>query len=261
MTLLAVLTLASACRAGAPLPEANPYVRALVAVQRRNEEALSLYTYDVSETREELDGDGQVARRRTRAYEVFHVQGRPVRRLVSRDGQPLPTTEREHVDRKARELAAALRAGTAVSEQPGVRLSRILERYDFTLAGREELEGRCALVFDFTPRPGDFPLERDFVLRKLAGRLWVDEAEQAVVRLELRNTGSVRVALGLAANVASVAFRAEFTRLEQGVWLPRRFEGSAAGRKLVFVGFHVRDLMSFGNFRRFEVDVQEQIRP
>jgi hypothetical protein len=261
VTLFAVLTLAAACNAGASLPEANPYVRALVAVQRRNEEALSLYTYDVDETREELDGDGKVARRRTRLYEVLQVKGRPVRRLVQRDGQPLSPDERERVERRTSERAEALRAGTAGGEPPGVRLSRILERYDFRAAGREEVEGRCALVFDFTPRPGDFPLERDFVLKQLAGRLWVDEAERAVVRLELRNTGSVRVAFGLAASVASARFRAEFVRLADGVWLPRRFEGSAAGRKLIFARFHVRDVMSFGNFRRLGVDVQEQARP
>jgi len=259
--LAAALALASACPVGASLPEANPYVRALVSAQRRNEEALSLYTYDVSETREDVDGQGRVARRRTRVYEVFHVKGRPVRRLASRDGRPLPPAERERVERKARELAEALRAGTAVTEQPGVRLSRILERYAFAAAGREEVEGRCALVFDFAPRPGDFPLERDFVLKKLAGRLWVDEAEQAVVRLELRNTGGVRVAFGLGANVSSVAFRADFARLEDGVWLPRRLEGRAAGRKLLFVRFRVHEVMSFGHFQRFAVDVEEQVKP
>jgi hypothetical protein len=184
-----------------------------------------------------------------------------VRRLVARDGRPLAPAERERVERKAREQAEALQAGTAVTEQPALRLSRILERYDFRQAGGEEIDGRCALVFEFSPRSGDFAVERDFVLRKLAGRLWVDEAEQAVVRLEVRNTGGVRVALGLGASVKTVTARAEFQRVEPGLWLPRRLEGAAAGRKLVFVRFSVRDVMTFDHFRRFSVDVEEHLSP
>jgi hypothetical protein len=142
-----------------------------------------------------------------------------------------------------------------------VRFSQILERYEFRSAGREPRNGRCTLVFDFSARPGDFALERDFLLRKLAGRLWVDEAEQAVVRLEARNTGGVRVLLGIGARVSAATFRAEFTRLEEGVWLPRLVEGSAEGSKLVFVAFRVRERLDFGGFRRFSVDVREPIRP
>ncbi len=258
--LLAATALASACTAG-PLPDPNVYVRQLLTVQRRQEEALSRYTYDVTETREELDAQGRVSRRRTRAYAVFHVKGRPVRRLVARDGQPLSPAERERIDRRTREMTKALADGTAATEQPGVRLSRILERYDFRSAGREELNGRCALVFDFAARPGDFPLERDFVLRKLAGRLWVDEEEQAVVRLDVRNTGGVKIAFGLGASISSAGFHGEFVRMEEGVWLPRLLQGRAEGRKLLFLGFRLRDTLAFANYRRFEVAVEEQARP
>ncbi len=256
------LALASSCPAGEnPIADTNTYVRQLVGLQRRQEEALSLYTYDVTETREDLDGSGRVERRRSRSYEVFHVRGRPVRKLVARDGRPLSPAERETYERRARELADAIRSGRAASEQPGVRLSRILERYDFTSGGREQVNGRCALVFDFKARPGDFALERDFVLRKLAGRLWVDEAEQAVVRVEVHSTGGVSVALGIAVKVSAAAFKAEFRRMEEGVWLPASIEASAAGRKLLFIGFRVRERLAFDDYKRFSVDVQEQVRP
>jgi hypothetical protein len=258
---LAALALTSACTAGAALPDPDAYVRSLLTVQRRQEEALSRYTYDVTESREELDGQGRVTRRRTRAYEVYHVKGRPVRRLVARDGQPLPAAERARQEQRARELAAAIAAGRATKEQPGVRLSRILERYRFTSAGREEVNGRCALVFDFAARPGDYALERDFVLRKLAGRLWVDEAEQALVRLDVRNTAGVKIAFGLGANVSSAGLHAEFVRMEDDVWLPRLLQGRAEGRKLLFLGFRVRETLAFANYRRFQVEVDEQARP
>jgi len=58
--------------AGDPLPEGNAYVRGLVERQRRREEAVNRYTYDVSEVREELDGDGRRRSLSTARYEVFH---------------------------------------------------------------------------------------------------------------------------------------------------------------------------------------------
>ena len=259
MPFLAVLALASSCPAAAPLPEPDAYVQKLLAAQRQQEEALSRYTYDVAETRQELDGQGRVTRERTRAYEVFHVKGRPVRRLVARDGQPLPPAERERIDRRARDSAAALGAGEQPS--PGLQLSRILERYEFKAVGRESVEGRCALVFDFAARPGDFLLQRDFVLRKLGGRVWVDEAEQALVRLDVHNTGGVRIALGLAASVSSAGLHGEFVRLQPGVWLPRLLQGRIDGRKLLFLGFRVRERMEFRNYRRQQTGVDEPTTP
>lgn len=260
MSFLGALAVASAC-AVAPPVDANVYVRHLVGIQRRQEEALSRYTYDVSEAREEVDGQGRVVRRRERAYEVFHVKGRPVRRLVSRDGRPLAAGDREAIDRRAQEMAQAIRNGQVATEQPGVRISRILERYDFRAAGEEQVNGRCARVFDFVARPGDFELERDFVLKKLAGRLWVDVAEDAVVRLEARNTGGLRLALGIAASVSAAAFECEFLRLEAGVWLPKLMQGSARGKKLVFFGFDVRERLTFSNYRQFDVSVEEKLQP
>jgi hypothetical protein len=259
--LLAALAAATTCAAAPPVADADAYVRHLVGGQRRQEEALSRYTYDVREMREDVDGHGRVVRRRERVYEVFHVRGRPVRRLITRDGRPLPPADRAANDRRAQELAQRIREGRVASEQPGVRISRILERYDFRNVGSEQVEGRCARVFDFAARPGDFELERDFVLKKLAGRLWVDVAEEAVVRLEARNTDGVRIALGIAASVNAASFRGDFLRLEAGVWVPREMQGSARGKKLVFFGFHVRERLSFTSYRRFSVDVEERHQP
>jgi len=256
---LAVLVLNAACQVAAPLPEGDAYVRGLLSGERRREDALSRYTYDVSEVREELDRAGRVHKRRTRDFEVFVVLGRPVRRLVARDGRALTGRERAKQERHARELAEALAAGKAASEQPRVRLSKVLERYRFVAVSREELDGRCAIAFDFTALPGDFALERDPVLRRLAGRLWVDEAERAVARVEVRNASGIKLAFGVGASVSSLSLRVEFTRLPDGVWLPRLVESLAVGRKFLVSGFRVRTTTAYGRYRRFEVEVQEEV--
>ncbi len=259
--MIAALALAGTCTTGAAIADANAYVRELVGRQRHQEEQISRYTYDVSESRQDLDAQGRAIRDRTRAYEVYHVKGRPVRRLVARDGQPLPPAEQQRQDARAREQAESIRSGRSASEPPGVRISIALERYDFRFAGREEMDGRCALVFDFVARTGEFPGEHDFLLRKLAGRLWADEQDQAIARLDVHNTGGVKIALGIGANISSASFHGEFVRLEPGVWLPRLLQGGAQGRKLLFIGFRVRETLSFDHYRRLDSDAGDSGRP
>ncbi|HEY8233916.1 MAG TPA: hypothetical protein VIJ10_14730 [Vicinamibacteria bacterium] len=257
---VALLVLAAACAAAVPLPEGDAYVRALVGAQVRREEALSRYSYDVSEVVEDLDRSGAVRKRRSRDFEVFMVKGRPVQRLVAKDGRPLSGREREQEERRVRKLADAVAAGKTASELPGVRLAKLLERYRFVATAREEIAGRCAVAFDFAALPGDFKIDYDGVMRRLAGKLWVDEEERAVARVEVRNTSDIKIALGLAVKVSSLALSAEFTRLETSVWLPRSVETLVIGRKLLVSGLRVRRVASYSNYRRFEVDVEEEMR-
>jgi hypothetical protein len=147
-----------------------------------------------------------------------------------------------------------------VREQPGVRLSQIFERYDFRSVARETIDGRSALVLDFTPRPGKRDLDGDSVLRRLTGRIWVDEDERQVVRAHLRNTDAVKFGLGIVARLSHVDAVLEFRKLEDGVWLPRSIRIEYAGRKL-FKGFRNRHTATYDRFRQFEVESQEQVRP
>jgi hypothetical protein len=243
------------------LPEGNAYVHQLVERHLKRERALDSYTYDVRELREDLDESGRVKKARSRRYEVFFVRGRPVRRLVGEDERPLSAERQRKVDREAREKAEAISGGTAVTEQPGMRLSAILDRYDFRSIGREPIDARPSIVLDFGALPGHRSIDGDNVLRNLAGRIWVDEAEGEVVRAEARNTSTIKFALGLGASVATLAFRLEFRKVDESVWLPARVEATVAGRALLFKGFRIRVTTSFSNYRQFRVDVNERVEP
>src|SRR5262245_31892178 len=213
MVPVALLLAALAAQASpADLPEGNAFVKGLVGAQKRNEDALNRYTYDLLDVREELDGKGGVKKRHSRLQEVFHVKGRPVGRLVAENDQPLPAEKQLKEDRKVAEKVQAILEDKTVREKPGVRLSLILERYDFHSVARETVDGRSALVLDFSPRPGKRGLDGDSVLRKLTGRIWVDEEERQVVRAHLRNTDAVKFALGLVASLSHLDATLEFRK-------------------------------------------------
>jgi hypothetical protein len=244
------------------LPEGNAYVKGLVTRQREREAALNRYTYDVEEVEERLDGDGKISEAKTRRFEVFYVKGSPVRKKVAQNGGPLPPGDAEKEERRVTQQVEDILEGRTVREVPGVRLSQILERYDFNTVAREMRDGRTNLVFAFEPREGKRDLKGDFVLRRLAGRIWVDEEERELVRAELKSTGKIKVAFGLGASVESVSVTVQFRKLEDNLWLPARVVSEAAGRRFVFSRFHVRATALYTRYRRFEAEAEpETIAP
>lgn len=241
------------------LPDGNAFVRGLVGAQKRNEEALDRYTYDLLEIREELDGKGAVKKRHSRLSQVFYVKGRPVKKLVSEDDQPLSPKRQAEEDREVTKRVEAIVKGDSVAERPGLRLSTVLERFDFKSVAREDVSGRTALALDFAPRPGKRDIDSDNVLRRLTGRIWVDEAEREVVKAHLQSTGGVKWGMGLGA-LSSFDATMEFRKMEDGVWLPRESTVEFAGRKL-FRSFRTRLTTVYDRLRRFEVESEEHVAP
>jgi hypothetical protein len=257
MPLAAIALLAATTQS---LPDGNALVRELAQKQRRWEEILNSYTYDVDVVHEDLDKDDRVTKRESRRFEIFYVKGRPVRRLVAEDGRPLGADRQAKVDEDVKEKVAAINQERVALETPAVRLSQILERYDFRAVGRETIEGRPAIVLEFTALPGSRPLPRDDVLRNLGGRVWMDEAEREVVRAEVRNTAGMKFFLGLGASVSLVSGTFEFRKVGDTLWLPVRDEARADGRMFLFKTFRKRVVHTYGNFRRFDVQSDERLR-
>ncbi|MET0556972.1 MAG: hypothetical protein ABW221_28285 [Vicinamibacteria bacterium] len=254
------LIAAALAQAAGDLPEGNAFVRGLIGAQKRHEEAQNRYTYDELEVREELDGKGAVKKRRSRLYETFHVKGRPVRKLTAENDLPLSPQRRSEVEREVAQKVEAILKGGTVAERPGVRLSAILERYDFRAVAREEMDGQAVLALEFAPRPGNRALDHDSMLRQLTGRIWVDEAERQIVRAHIRNLEPVKFALGIGGKLSHVDLDLRFRKLEDGVWLPREIRGDFQGRKL-FSSFHIRNTQTFERYRVFEVQSQEELKP
>lgn len=254
-----ILGLLAALLLEAPLPDGNALVRGLASRQRQHEAALDAYSYDILEVEEALGKDGVVKRRKSARLEVFYVKGRPLRRKVEEAGRPLSVKAQAREDARVKDKLDAILSGNAAVEEAGVRLSAVIERFDFRVVAREDVDARPAIVLDFVPRPVTRQLESDRLFRSLAGRLWVDEAEREVVRAEIRSTQPIKLVLGLGARISALELRLAFRKLDDAVWLPQRVEALATGRIFVVKGFRTRTTRSYGNYRRFQVE--EQVAP
>ena len=247
----------------APLPEGNAYVRGVLSNARPQDAAINDYAYDLEEIRENLDKNGIPTSRETRRLEVFFVKTRPVRRLVSKNGVPLGKKEQAEVDRKAEAQARAIASGQTVSEQAGIRLALLLDSFEFRTLSREEREGRKTLVFAFEPAKGERrpPSGRtEAIAGILHGTLHIDEADRRVARLEARTAEGQKAGVATGVKLYGFELLMEFRSVEDGVWLPARVVTVANGRAFLFKTFRVRQTTVYSNYRKFQVDTEEQPR-
>lgn len=111
-----------------------------------------------------------------------------------------------------------------------------LQRFQFTLVGREPINGRLALILDLVPatkKPPEHDL-KDRIINKMAGRVWVDEAESVLVKADFHLTEKVNVVAGLVGAIANFTLSFNRTRTTDGLWFTPRLEWHLDGRE-VFV--------------------------
>jgi hypothetical protein len=115
-------------------------------------------------------------------------------------------------------------------------LSNLVSRFQFTLVGRETVNGRSALVLDFEPADKKLPVNsyKDKFINKAAGRVWVDEADYAIARADLHLTQQVNVLGGLVGAVWKFTYSFERERTPEGLWFSRHVDWHLEGREVVF---------------------------
>lgn len=257
-----LVPLSGAAQDTSALPEGNAFVRSVLRDASPQDAAINDYAYDVLESRETLNRDGSVRSRETKRFEVYFVKTRPVRRLVAKNGAPLSPRDQAEEDRRAETQARAITEGRTVSERPGIRLGSLLDRFDFRAGGRETREGRATLVFEFAPRPDAAKPSNDEaadrVTRILSGRLYIDETERRVARLEAWNTPGRDAKVSTGVKLGALSTIMDFTRVAERVWLPRTVLTEATARAFFFRTVRVRNEVAYSNYRRFEVDTEER---
>jgi hypothetical protein len=129
------------------------------------------------------------------------------------------------------------------------------------VVGRESINGRSACVVEFRPRPEYEPrTQGGKVLKKIAGRAWIDEEDLQLVRVEGELLDGLGVGPGRIFRLKKGA-KAFFERrkLNGEAWLPieGRFVGVA---KVLFVTVGRVDVRSrYSDHKKFSVATEEQI--
>jgi hypothetical protein len=120
----------------------------------------------------------------------------------------------------------------------------LLKRFEFTLVGRELVNGRPALIIDFQPAKGKLPENsiKEKFINKAAGRVWLDEEDYALSKVAIRLTEKVNVLGGLVGAVWKFTYAFERERVEDGIWYTRDEQWHVEGREVIIqrtVDFHL----------------------
>lgn len=110
----------------------------------------------------------------------------------------------------------------------------LLNRFDFTIVGRELVQGRQTLVIDFKPADKDLPERniKDKFINRAAGRVWIDEQDYALVKADLHLTERVNVIGGLVGAVWKFTYNFARERTAEGLWFARAVNWHLEGRQL-----------------------------
>jgi hypothetical protein len=249
--------------------------------QEEVEKRVTEYSFVQKETDREFNSKGEVKKESVKVSEVFPLVDRePITKLVSENGVPLSgeraaretkrvteaflkaERDREKNGQKANRRAERLRRKATpakADEDDDPVISQFLRVCEFVSPRRERFRDRDAVVFDFRPRQGYRPRNRqESLISKLVGVAWIDPIDKQVMRLEARLAEGFKMAGGLLLSLRPGAgFVIEQTRMDEGVWLPRLAQVNLSVKVLLFGGGDVNKTFEWSDYKHFKGDVTD----
>jgi hypothetical protein len=264
-----------------PLPDIEALMREVGQNEERIDEILDKYTYTESIIRREIDNRGQATEKESNTYELTFYKGNRIRRLIARNGRPLSAADEADETRKVEKRISEIEKRVAEKERKAIRerevdqstagspdpergqrisIADVLRASKLLNPRRERFRNHDVIVFDFEPLPGYKPRKNyEKFFGKTVGAIWVDPTDKQVARVDARLVESYKVAGGLLASLREGAtFVLEQERINNEIWLPTRIDINLGLRVLLVKGITVNQTITFGNYKRFNVDAEKE---
>ncbi|OFW06159.1 MAG: hypothetical protein A3I61_18470 [Acidobacteria bacterium RIFCSPLOWO2_02_FULL_68_18] len=259
---------------GDPLPDRDTFYRQVRENLARAERANHLYTYRERRTDVHTNPFGRLGTGGVSLYEVYPSPVRELvyRRVVERNGAPVPAREIARQDREYRAHAAEvlLERGAGGSDEERFiedesararqrrqrAIDDVVDALEFDVEGRTLYKGVPAIVIAFRPRTGAKPTTRPGrVAQKFAGTVWVDERAAEVMQIEATSIEDISYGLGIVARLGE-GTTATVTRkpVGDGLWMPTKLTLSGRGRAVLFRRLVVDHAIEWFDYRRLPDD-------
>ena len=260
--LLAAAALASAACA----QDAREIVRKSVDLDQTNWLRMKDYTWIARSDERHFDSHGEMKSEKKEAWETLILDGEPYRRMLERDGRPLPPGEQRRQQEKLDKLASRLQHETPAQKQRRLAeyekqrqkdrafLREIPDAFDVRMEGDAKVDGHDVWVISGAPRAGYRPKDRDAkALLKIRGKLWVDKSSYQWVRLEAETTDTISFGLFLARLNPGAKLLFEQMRVNDELWLPKRLYMKGTGRVGIVKKIALDEEITWQNYRKFQV--------
>jgi hypothetical protein len=264
---LLALPLPAQQNAAADLPPTNDpreIVRRSVEIDHRTLELARNYTCQQREVSKQLGSHGEVKSTEIKTWDITVLYGEPYARLIEKDDKPLSAKDEQKEEEKLdkfinkrkneSEEERQKRQAKEKKEREEERafLRDVVNAYDFQIVGEEAVDGRDAWVIEATPRKDFHPTQPHAdILPKIQGRVWIDKQEYNWVKAEAEAIDTISFGLFIARIHKGSRFSFEQVRLNNEVWLLRRFYLNASARVLVFKNEELEQEDTFSNYKKF----------
>jgi len=234
--LLALLVMGAPAGLSQPNPAAPIIERAVAAAERAWEVQPE---YGFVET-DRVDGT-------TRTYDVTMLQGTPYERLMAVNDRPLSDADRRTEDRKfaqeqarrraesPRDRANRLRAYSQQRDRDRVLFTQMSDAFDFSLLGRDTVDGHEAYVVEATPRRGYKPPDAHAeALTGMRGQGWIDVQTCNWIKLSAEVVRPVSIAGVFARVEPGTSLELDQTPVDDDIWMLKHFEIQSRVRIFLF---------------------------
>jgi hypothetical protein len=249
-------------------------MRAAMKKYQASSEKRNEYLYVLRSERREFDGNGQ-----PRSQQSVMIRREPegefvVSRVVERDGKPVSEDERRRNEERIQKSLAELRAlspeerrrrseeGRRRRSSEDSWIAEFPEALDYRHVGEEPVNGRPALVLECSPRPGYRPSNmRARVFEKTRGRVWVDKAENELVKADAEVFDTVNVGFGLVGRIEKgTRFRLERQKTSDGTWLPVFQSARFAARIMLVKSMNREFTLRFSDYAPRPAQIEKAAR-
>jgi hypothetical protein len=244
--------------------DAKEIVRRSVEADHKSWELARSYTCRQREVEKQLGKHGEVKSTNIKTFDVNFYYGREYSRLIEKDDQPLNEADQKKEDEKLEKFLAKLRdqseeerekrAAKEKKEREEERafLRDMLNAYDFTLLGEENVGGTDTYVIEAVPRKDFHPTQPHAdILSKIKGRLWIEKKEYNWVKVEAESIDTISFGFFLARVHKGARFNLEQVHLNGEVWLVRRFYINGGARLALVKNMAMEQEDTFSNYKKF----------
>lgn len=254
-----------------PLPTAEEFFPAVRARLASNALLQRRYMFKERRTELKLNPFGHIGTGPVEVFQVFPSveEEMTYRRLIERDGQPIPQDELADQDREYRERyndwqraleeetgdarEARARREAEARKREDEKAKELLNLFDFEIVRRERRDDEPAIVVRFTPKPGARASSREGrVASAFSGEAWVHETEFEVMQVDGTSGSSVAFGWGMVARLNEGA-KVRMTRKRvHGQWLPAETSFSGTGRAILVRRVTIDYLRRYFDYKPFD---------
>lgn len=199
------------------------------------------YSYLKKTLTEELNAQGKIKERKQKTWEVRLAPDHSYGRLVDVNGRPPSGSDLKNNSQNETNANEVLGPFKPREGGRSFLTADLVSRFDFSLAGDSQVNGRNAFQLNFQPKNPAPPRRRpvDRLLNNVTGTLWVDAEEFELAKAQVNLRSEVAFWGGLLGSLKKLAYTVTRTRVADGLWLNATSSGDFEGRKL-FNPMHVR---------------------